>query len=48
MGEMINGYEILTGKPQERKAFGRPRSRLDDNTKTELRKIRLKVWIGLI
>jgi hypothetical protein len=42
--ERRNAYRILVGKPEGRKSMGRPRRRLGDNIKIDLREIR---WYGL-
>jgi hypothetical protein len=39
MGEKRNAYGILVGKPEGRRALGRPRSRWVDNIKIDLREI---------
>jgi hypothetical protein len=39
MGEMRNAYRILVGKPEWRIPLGRPRHRLVDNIKMDLREI---------
>jgi hypothetical protein len=39
MGETINVYGILVGKPEGKRPLGRPRSRWDDNIKKDLREI---------
>jgi hypothetical protein len=44
MGETRNAYNILTGKPEGKRAFGRPRCRWEDNIKMNLRKTG---WKGL-
>jgi hypothetical protein len=45
MREKRNVYRILVGKPEGRKPLGRPRRRLVDNVKMNLREIG---WIGSI
>lgn len=42
MGETINGYKILVGKPDRKKIFGRPSRRQEDDDKMNLEKIRHK------
>jgi hypothetical protein len=37
MGEKRNAYRILMGKSEGKRLLGRPRSRWDDNIKTDLR-----------
>jgi hypothetical protein len=39
MGEKNNSYRILVEKPEEKRPFGRPRRRLEDNIKMYLREI---------
>jgi hypothetical protein len=41
---MKNSQEILVGKPEEKRLFGRPRRRCEDNNRLNLRKIR---WEGV-
>jgi hypothetical protein len=38
-GAKRNAYRILVGKPEGRRPLGRPKCRLVDNIKTELREI---------
>jgi hypothetical protein len=47
MGEKMNAYRILVGKPGGKRPLERPRRRWVDNIKMDLRKIGLH-WIGLI
>jgi hypothetical protein len=37
MGEKRNSHRILVGKPEEKRALGKPRSRWVDNIKMNLR-----------
>jgi hypothetical protein len=39
MGEVRGAYNILVGRPAERRPLGTPRSRWEDNIKMDLRKI---------
>jgi hypothetical protein len=39
LGETRNAYRILVGKPEGRRPLGRPRRRLVDNIKMDLRDI---------
>jgi hypothetical protein len=39
MGEKKNAYRILVGKPEGNRPLGRPRCRLVDNIKMDLREI---------
>jgi hypothetical protein len=43
MGGRGIAYRILVGKPEEERPLGRPRRRLMENIKTDLREIR---WDG--
>jgi hypothetical protein len=36
-GEMRNAYVILVGKPDDKRALGRPRCKWNDNIKTDLK-----------
>jgi len=36
------------GKPEGKRALGRPRRRLEDNIKMDFRKLDMGVWTGLI
>jgi len=49
MGEIRNAYKILVGKPEGKKSRGRPRSRWEDNIRTDLWKIGWEGggWISL-
>jgi hypothetical protein len=42
MGETINIYTLLVGKPEAKRPLWRPRSRLEDNSKIDLH--RNRVW----
>jgi hypothetical protein len=42
MGEMINAYKILVGKPEGKRTLGIRRRRWQDNIKMNLKGIRLK------
>jgi hypothetical protein len=37
MGEKMNAYRILVGKPEGKRSLGRPRRRWVDNIKIDLR-----------
>jgi hypothetical protein len=49
MGEKRNEYRILVGMPEGKRPLGRPRHRLMDNIKMDLREIGWDGmdWIGL-
>jgi hypothetical protein len=49
MGEKMNVYRLLVGKPEGKRPLGRPRRRWIDNIKIDLSEIGLNVvdWIGL-
>jgi hypothetical protein len=40
MGEKRGAYTILVGRPEGRRPLGRPRLRLEDNTKMDLQDVR--------
>jgi hypothetical protein len=44
MGERINAYRLLVGKPERKRKLGRPRRRWVDNIKMDLFEI---VWGGV-
>jgi hypothetical protein len=37
MGEVRNKYNILFGKPEEKRPLGRPRHRWEDNVRMDIR-----------
>jgi hypothetical protein len=41
MGEMRTAYKILVGKPERKRPLGKPRRRLADNIKSDLRETEL-------
>jgi hypothetical protein len=49
MGERRNAYRILVGNPEGRRPLGRPRRRLVDNIKMDLREVGWdgRDWIDL-
>jgi hypothetical protein len=49
MGEKMNAYRILVGKPEGKRPLGRPRRRWVNNIKRDLREIKCDGmdWIGL-
>jgi hypothetical protein len=50
MEEMRNASNILVGKPEEKKPFGRTRGRWEDNIRLDLREIRWDVvgWMHVV
>jgi hypothetical protein len=46
MGENMNAYRILVGKPEGKRPLGKPRHRWVDNIKMDLKRDRM-VWYGL-
>ena len=38
-GARRDGYRVLVGKPEGKRALGRPRRRWDDNIKMDLQKV---------
>jgi hypothetical protein len=50
MGEKMNVYRLLVGKPEGKRPLGRPRPRRMDNIKIDFLEIGLNVvdWIGLV
>jgi hypothetical protein len=49
MGEGINAYRVLVGRPEGKRPLGRPRRRWEDNIKMDLREIGIDEanWIRL-
>jgi hypothetical protein len=49
MGEVRGAYNILVGRPEERRPLGRPRRRWEENTKMDLGEIGFEdvYWIHL-
>ena len=50
MEQSRNAYRVLVGKPEGKKALGRPRRRWEDNIKMDLREVGCDPgdWIALI
>jgi hypothetical protein len=46
MGEGRNMYRIFVGKPEGKSPLGRPRRRLEEGIRMDLKEIGLGVWIG--
>ncbi|KAJ4428359.1 hypothetical protein ANN_24378 [Periplaneta americana] len=49
MGESINAYRVLVGRPERKRPLRRPRRRWEDNIKMDLREVEYdnKEWINL-
>jgi hypothetical protein len=49
MGEKMNAYRVLLGKPEKERPLGRPRRRWVDTIKMDLREIRWNAvdWIDM-
>jgi hypothetical protein len=49
MGESVGVYRVLMGKPEGKRPLGRPRRRLEDNIKMNLKEVRCEImdWIEL-
>ncbi|KAJ4439947.1 hypothetical protein ANN_08078 [Periplaneta americana] len=49
MGESINAYRVLVGRPEAKRPLGRPRRRWEDNIKMDLREVGYddRDWINL-
>jgi hypothetical protein len=48
LGEVKNAYNILVGKPKEKRPLGRPKDRWEDNIRMDLGEIVWEVWTGYI
>jgi hypothetical protein len=48
MGEEIKVYKVLVGKPEGKTPLGRPRSRLEDGIRMDLREIGWGDWLGWV
>jgi hypothetical protein len=48
MGEGRGAYRILMGRPEGRRALGRPWRRWEDNIKMDLQEVGWVAWTGLI
>jgi hypothetical protein len=46
MGEERKVYTVLVGKSEGKRSLGRPRRRLEDGIRMDLRESGLGVWIG--
>ena len=47
-GERRGAYRLLVGKPEEKRQFGRPRRRREDNIKKNIHEVGWAEWTGLI
>jgi hypothetical protein len=47
-GDRRGLYRVLVGKPEGKRALGRPRHRWENNIKMDLQKVRWETWTGLI
>ena len=41
-------HKVLVGKPEEKRPFGRPRQRWEDNIKMDLQEVGWRTWTGLM
>jgi hypothetical protein len=48
IGERRGVCRVLVGKPEVKRALGRPRHRWEDNIKIELKKWDVGVWTGSV
>jgi len=48
MEEKRNAYEVLVGKPEGKRILARPRHRLQDDIRIDLKELGWGAWIGLI
>jgi hypothetical protein len=48
MGKIRNAYNILVGKPEENNPLGRPKHKVEDNIRIDLREIGWNLWIGIM
>jgi hypothetical protein len=48
MGERRSVYRVLEGKPEGKRALGRPRRRWEDNIKRVLQEVGGVAWTGLL
>jgi hypothetical protein len=48
MGEKLNAFRVLVGKPGGKRPLGRPRSRWENIIKMDLREIASGIWNGCI
>jgi hypothetical protein len=46
MGDRRGTYRLLVRRPEEKRPFGRPRRRWEDNIKIKLQEVRCGVWTG--
>jgi hypothetical protein len=48
MGEKVNAYRLLVGKPEGNRPIGRQRRKWVDNIRTGLGEVDGVVWTGLV
>jgi hypothetical protein len=46
MGERRGVYRVLVGKPEGKRALGKPRHRWEDNIKMDLQEVGCRAWTG--
>ena len=46
MGERRGIYRVLVGKPEGKRALGKPRLRWEDNIKIDLQEVGVGAWTG--
>jgi hypothetical protein len=47
MGKESGVYRVFVGKPEGKRPLGRPRSRWEDNIKTDFQEVGCGLWTGL-
>ena len=43
-----NAFKILTGKPTEKRPLGRPRHKMENNIRMDLKGANMRNWVALI
>ena len=46
MGARRGVYRVLVGRPEQKRPFGRPRHRWEDNIKMDIQEVGCGVWTG--
>ena len=46
MGQRRGVYRVLAGKPERKRALGKPRRRWEENIKMYLQEVSLEAWTG--